>query len=147
LIALDYLAELELLPKPLGGEVLIPPAVAREPICAKWRKSRLPKWVAIRELKQPIAERIIRASLGAGGSEGLALAAETAAELILLDDKAARRLATALGMRVMGALGLLLRAKSAGLIPEIRPKLDQLRALPFHLTPRLYDALLRDAGE
>ena len=61
LIALDCLAELELLPKLLGGEVLIPPAVAREFSAAEWRKSQLPEWVALRELKQPIAERILQA--------------------------------------------------------------------------------------
>jgi uncharacterized protein len=145
LIALDYLAQLELLPKLLGGEVLIPPAVAREFTGTEWRRSPLPKWVAIRELKQPIAERILQASLGAGESEGLALATETAAELILLDDKAARHLATALGLRVVGTLGLLLRAKNAGLgdPAEARP----IAGPPFHVTPRLYEAVLREAGE
>ena len=81
LIALDYLGELELLPQVLAGEILISPAVAQEFSGAGWRRSQLPECVVVRELKQPVPETILRASLGAGESEGLALAIETAAEL------------------------------------------------------------------
>jgi hypothetical protein len=145
LIALDYLGELELIPRLLGSRLTIPPAVARELFTSQRRS--LPAWATVRGVNQPIAERILRASLGAGESEALALALEVNAELVLVDDKAARRTASALGLPVMGLLGLLLRAKSAGLIPELRTKLDQLLALPFHIAPRLYESALRDAGE
>jgi len=108
---------------------------------------QLPGWIAVRELRQPIGARILRASLGPGESEALALALEVDAELILLDDKAARRLASSLGLSVIGILGVLLKAKRAGLIPEIRPRLDLLRTLPFHIGPRLHEAVLRESGE
>jgi predicted nucleic acid-binding protein len=47
----------------------------------------------------------------------------------------------------MGTLGFLLKAKEAGLIGEIRSRLDALRTLPFHVAPHLYEAVLRDARE
>lgn len=84
---------------------------------------------------------------GPGESEALALALEVHADLILIDDKAARRLASSLHLPVLGVLGLLLKAKDAALIPAVRPRLDALRKLPFHISPWLHEAVLRDAGE
>jgi predicted nucleic acid-binding protein len=142
LIALEHLGDLDLIPKVLGPGVLIPPAVERE-----FGAGRLPDWVEIRTLQHQIGAKILKSSLGAGESEALALALEAGADLILLDDKAARRCATALHLPLMGTLGFLLKAKEAGLIGAIQPKLEALRALPFHIAPRLYQAVLRDAQE
>jgi uncharacterized protein len=136
---------LDLLPKLLRGGIVVPFAVARELSSARARN--LPGWLGVRGLERLIREQIKQASLGAGESESLSLAIELDADLILLDDKAARRLASSIGLPIIGTLGLLLRAKGAGLIPEIRPKLDSLRELPFHIAPRLYQAVLREAGE
>ena len=142
LIALKHLGDLDLIPTLFGGGLLIPPAVARE-----FGAGRLPDWVEVRTLQDPIGPKILQASLGAGESEALALALETRADLILLDDKAARRLAMALRLPLMGTLGLLLKAKEAGLTGEIRPKLEALSALPFHIAPKLYEAVLSAAQE
>lgn len=72
---------------------------------------------------------------------------EVGADLTLLDDKAARRLALTLRLPLLGTLGLLLKAKELGLIKEIRPKPIALRTLPFHIAPKLYAAVLKDARE
>ena len=121
--------------------MLVPPAVAREFV------RPLPDWLQVRNLNQPVATQILSASLGQGESEALALALESKADLILLDDRAARRLATALGIPLLGTLGLLLLAKGAGLIPNVRSRIEALRSLPFHISPRLYEAVLKTAGE
>jgi predicted nucleic acid-binding protein len=42
---------------------------------------------------------------------------------------------------------VLLKAKEAGLIPSIRPKLETLRSLPFHISPRLLEDILSQARE
>lgn len=85
--------------------------------------------------------------MGAGESEAIALALEIKADLVLLDDRAARRLAVVLGVPLIGTLGLLLRAKRAGLIPSVRARMDALRALPFHIAPKLYEEVSKAAGE
>jgi len=139
---MEHLGGLGLIPQVLGSGTLIPPAVARE-----FGAGLLPAWMEVRPLQQPIGARILQPALGAGESEAIALALEVKADLILLDDKAARRLALTLGLPLLGTLGLLLKAKDLGLIKEIRPKLIALRSLPFHIGPRLFEAVLRDAGE
>ena len=121
--------------------MLIPPAVARE-----FGRS-LPDSIEVRALSQPVGPQILGASLGQGESEALALALEIKSNLILLDDRAARRLAVALRLPLLGTLGLLLRAKNSGLIPALRPRMEALRVLPFHISSRLYDAVLKTAGE
>jgi hypothetical protein len=142
IVALDHLGELDLLRKIFDSAILIPPAVARE-----LAGRVLPEWFEVRELRQPLSARALEAFLGAGESEALALALEVEADLVWLDDKAARRLATQLRLTVVGTLGVLLKAKEAGLIPSIRPKLDALRSLPFHISPRLQESILAQARE
>ena len=142
IVALDHLGEPDLLRKIFDSTILIPPAVARE-----LAGRALPEWFEVREVRQPLSARTLEAFLGAGESEALALALEAEADFILLDDKAARRLASQLRLTVVGTLGLLLKAKEAGLIASIRPKLEALRSLPFHISPRLQEDILTQARE
>jgi len=120
LIALQQIDELKLL-RGLFGEVIIPPAVAREVASLS-----LPPWVKARSLQQPMAGDILHASLGAGESEAISLAQEIHANWLLLDERAGRRLAQALGLRVAGTLGLLNRAKEKGLLAAVRPHVETL---------------------
>lgn len=119
LIALNLIDELKLL-QGLFSEVLIPPAVAREVAPGV----TLPAWVKTRALQQPMSGEILRASLGAGESEAISLAQELRAEWLLLDERAARRLAQGLGLPVAGTLGLLNRAKEKGLLKAVRPHVE-----------------------
>ena len=48
---------------------------------------------------------------------------------------------------VFSVLGLLIDAKQAGLITEIKPLIDQLDALRFRLAPQTRLAVLRLVGE
>jgi hypothetical protein len=70
------------------------------------------------------------------------------ADLVILDDRDAREAAEALGLTVTGVLGILLRAKRKGLLPQVRPVLDALRSQAgFFLTDKVYLHTLRLAGE
>jgi predicted nucleic acid-binding protein len=48
---------------------------------------------------------------------------------------------------VVGALGVLIRAKQAGLIAQVEPLLDALDAVDFWMDESLRTAVLREAGE
>jgi hypothetical protein len=89
----------------------------------------------------------LRAGLGDGESEAISLAVELGARWIVLDDRAARRLAQGLGLPVIGTLGLLLAAKRRGLLTVIRPSVDALVRQGFHIASELYERVLSDAGE
>ena len=142
LIALQQIDQLGLL-KALFDEVFIPPAVAREVT----HRLTLPPWICERALQQPIAREVLRASLGPGESEAISLALEIRAHRLIVDERAGRRVAEALGLRVAGVMGLLVLSKQRGLIPAVRPHLDTLLSMGFRADPDLVDRILRRSGE
>lgn len=125
------------------AHAFIPPAVRYE----VYGTNQLPSWLAERALTQPLASRIIAARLGAGEREALALALEMQATCVALDDLPARRVAQALNITVIGSLGLLLQAKSAGHIDAIRPIIQAMQAADFRASEHVVAGVLAAAGE
>lgn len=103
-------------------------------------------WIRVTRPRDQATLRMV-ADLGPGERETLALALEMPGSLVVLDDALARRYARLLNLRLTGTLGVLLRAKSFGHLPSIRPVLDTLGALRFRLDPATRLAVLRLAGE
>jgi predicted nucleic acid-binding protein len=85
--------------------------------------------------------------LGPGETEVLMLAFELPEAVVVLDDALARNVAETLGFHLKGTLGLLLDAKRLGLIPAVRPLIDQLHALRFRVSPNTRAVVLKLAGE
>ena len=77
----------------------------------------------------------------------LALSIQRPGSLVILDDRLARSHAEALRLPVTGTLGILLRAKSEGLLPRVAPVLDKLNRLGFRLSSRTAAAVLKLANE
>jgi uncharacterized protein len=78
----------------------------------------------------------------------MTLAAELKSDLLLLDERKGRMAAERLGLRFIGLLGVLAEAKQRGLIPAIRPIMDDLRRVAgFWISPQLYEHVLHVAGE
>jgi hypothetical protein len=142
LIALDQIGHLDLLQQ-LFGSVRVPTAVVSEtnPLLV------LPAWIVEQSLTQPIGPLILRTSLGHGESEAISLALETRADWVILDDRPARRQAQALGLPVIGTMGVLLAAKRKGLLRSVKPSIDMLIQRGFRIAPGLRNQILISAGE
>jgi predicted nucleic acid-binding protein len=84
--------------------------------------------------------------LGAGECGAIALAASINRP-VLLDDRAARRFAQAMRLRVIGSAGILLKARQAGLISAVAPVLELWGQLGIRLADELRAEVLRLAGE
>nr|WP_278003375.1 DUF3368 domain-containing protein [Nodosilinea sp. TSF1-S3] len=83
-----------------------------------------------------------------GEAAAIALALELNAELLLMDERRGRTLAQNCGLNVTGLLGVLLQAKRKGLIPLIKPIIDELiDKADFRLSKHLYMTVLEAAGE
>lgn len=146
---LHRLGRLEIL-RQFYGRVIVPPAVVAE-INLGIRLGRdLPDiatlpWI---ELRAPSANALKGIEgLGNGETEGIALARTTEDALLLLDDGQARRIATALGLRISGTIGVLLVAKERGVIEYLRPELDRLEGFGFRLAAPIRLTVLQKAGE
>ncbi|OGQ23118.1 MAG: hypothetical protein A2138_04095 [Deltaproteobacteria bacterium RBG_16_71_12] len=149
LIALSSVGQLQLLEK-LFGRVLVPLAVWQEvvleggPGAPGAREVAQASWL---ERTQAPALEPSLAKLGRGEAEAIALARTLPDALLLVDDAPARRRARALGVPLMGTLGVLRRAKVAGHLAFLRPVLEHLGEQGFRVHPDLIDGLLRDVGE
>lgn len=140
LIALEKIGHLDLLAKSFA-KVAIPPAVQNE-------FSHEVGWLVVKPVQNQAVVRTLRTQLDNGESEAIALAMEEGENVFLvLDDKKARRIAKQLGLRVIGTIGLLLRAKKKGIISEIKPILDALQEVDFRIAQPLYDKALTLAKE
>lgn len=90
----------------------------------------------------------LQSDLDQGEAETIALALQTKAPLVLMDEREGRRAAERLGLDTVGVIGLLLKAKGQGEIPEIRAQLNALRHVAgFYIGDQLYHQVLETAGE
>lgn len=83
-------------------------------------------------------------------SRALALRADLPAGhqvALLADDQAARQRAKALGLAVMGTLGVLVLSKRGGLVDAVAPLIETLRAGGQRLSHEAVMQVLRAAGE
>ena len=85
--------------------------------------------------------------LGPGEREAIALALETATDLVVLDDQVGCRLARARGLQVIGTVGVLIEVRSRGLLPALRPELDRLRDAGPWLADAFYQRLCQAGGD
>lgn len=143
LIALAQIGRLTIL-RDLFERVLVPPAAVTE---VAPQVPSLPPWIVLTPIARGLPPMIQSAGLGAGEAEAIALAAEQNARALIVDDKAARRVADAMGLPLTGTLGVLLAGRRRGFVPSIRQCLDDLDAYHFHVAPKLREHVLRDAGE
>jgi len=150
---MQYLHQLELLhilPK-LAGQIIVPEAVITELQVGRELGLNLPApskfdWVTVRKPSSFSALNLV-INLGPGETEVLMLALESSDPLVILDDGLARRMAKILKIRLTGTLGLLIDAKNAGLIAEVKPLLNQLHKLGFRLAPMTRTKVLKIANE
>jgi predicted nucleic acid-binding protein len=73
---------------------------------------------------------------------------EIHADAVLIDERRGYEVAVQLGLRTIGILGILLRAKAAGFLPAVKPVLDALhRDAGFWLSESPRKQVLQAAGE
>ena len=82
-----------------------------------------------------------------GESAAIILAEELGATQLLIDEKAARRVALAHHLPIIGTVGVLLLAKQRELVFNVKEILDALIANGMRIGPRLYQQVLVLAGE
>jgi len=149
LIALANLDRLDLLER-LFHEWYVPARVAAEctvdqkPFAARLRAA-LPGHVLTVTAPEPV--RALRLLVDHGEAEVIALAEEKNIPQVLMDDRKGRRVTAARGLKVIGTVGLLLRAKAAGHIPSVRIALEALSAAGIRVSASLQTEALRIAGE
>jgi predicted nucleic acid-binding protein len=149
IIVLAKVDRLHLL-RDLSKELLIPEVVATEvlagPPSDPARHALERGWGPTITADQ-IAPDLLEWGLGVGETAVLAVAIERRPATAVLDDAAARTCARALGIEVIGTLGVVLRAKKKALIPSAADVLKSLRAAGFRLDDSTIRSALQGVGE
>ena len=132
-----------LIPSAVYGELTdsksdLPPAIELDSM----------QWLIVAAAADQKRVQKLREDLDAGEAEAIVLAIERGADLLLVDERRGRRTAAAAGLTVTGLLGVVARAKHAGLIDLAKPVLDELiQTARFWIGPDLYAEVLTELGE
>jgi predicted nucleic acid-binding protein len=94
-----------------------------------------------------VAPQVASWDLGQGESAVISFALENPDFWAVIDDREARRCATALHCRHTGTLGIIVLAKRRGVIPSIRGYLERLKEAGLWLSDELVDQVSRKSGE
>lgn len=137
----------------LYATVIIPEAVWNE---LSTLSSQHPEVATVQTLswleRHPVTSQAVvdalQAELDIGEAEAIALAVEKQADLLLMDERRGRQVATRMGLTYIGLLGVLLEAKRKAFLPEVKPVLDDLIAKAgFWVSRELYTRVLQAARE
>lgn len=134
------------------GEVHAPFAVRDEflrlvAVDPRFGSLEFPAFIHIREVVA-IHPLLLTPRLHRGECEAISLAVEIKATRVLMDERAGRAAAAALGISSIGLLGILIEARRLDLIPRLAPMLDRLQTeARFWFSPALRIQVLQLAGE
>jgi len=101
----------------------------------------------IKDVQSKVVVSLLQEKLHRGESEAIALAIELNADLVIIDDKVARNIASSLGLKVIGTVGLILLGKKRGHYREIGPVIEDLIKRGFRLSKDVAEQILKEAGE
>ena len=87
-------------------------------------------------------------TLDAGEAAVIALSRELNPDLVLIDERKARKVARNIyGLRVIGTAGILVKAKKIGLLDNIASLLQIMRDSGYRIGDSIVDAALKQVGE
>ena len=135
----------------LCSQLIVPAAVVTE-VCAEPHRDAGQDWLrgqarAYVHDVGPIDPLITTWDLGIDESKVLTWAREQPGYEAILDDRAARNCAIALGIPVRGTLGVILLAKRERLLSHVRPVFSQLQKAGLRIAPVILETVLELAGE
>jgi uncharacterized protein len=98
------------------------------------------------QLARPVSQLTL-AQLDEGEAAVIQLALDSGIRTVCIDERKGRRAALAVGLRVVGTLGLLGRAKTLGLVASVRPFVEQLQTQGTWFDDNLVARVLSSLGE
>jgi predicted nucleic acid-binding protein len=94
-----------------------------------------------------VPDRLAQWALDEGEAQVLAHALAGTAATVILDDRAARRVARIFSLPMIGTVGLVAWARTTGVIGQAEPVLEALCRQGMRASTRLIDEVLADLGE
>ncbi|MBI4685939.1 MAG: DUF3368 domain-containing protein [Nitrospirae bacterium] len=133
----------------LYGKVIIPEEVSNELSNAGIGKQiEQSLWIEKHQVKNKGFADSLKLELDAGEAEAIAVAIELKADLLLIDERRGRNIASRFGQKFNGIMGMLIEAKHKGIITSVKPIIDDLKVnAGFWIGNALYHRVLQEAAE
>lgn len=104
---------------------------------------QLPDWIIVKKADKIQIARILALNVDQGEASAMALYLEqTEDALLVIDERKGRLVAADLGIKIIGTLGIIIKAKEAGFISDMQKIIDLLEQTDFRLSPLLKQQLL-----
>lgn len=134
------------------GEIIIPDAVNKEILQLKNKGHNLSEfknadWIKIYRANNLSNVNEYKYILDEGELEAISLAIELKADLLIIDEKLGRIVASNMGFDITGLVGILITAKNKNLIPSIKYALDKVILLGCRISEKLYNIALKSCNE
>ena len=130
--------------KKIYGSIIIPKAVFDE-VTAKKDSACLQikqnlDWITVETITNIEDRKMYKAKLHAGE-------VDPKADLVIIDDNAAKKTAKYLGLTVTGTLGVLIKAKQSGIISSVKNAITKIQSNGFYINENIIKLALKQAGE
>jgi uncharacterized protein len=144
---LIQIGQLHLLKKSFG--IVILPTIVYDELCKlTFQKEILDaqSWIFVQSAKD--RNQVLQIGLDPEESEAIVLALELNADFLIIDELDGRLVAEQKGLKIVGLLGCLIRAKTENHIDSVKVLMDELiQKTGFRINPNLYQHILKLAGE
>lgn len=106
------------------------------------------KWLKIKSATETPVLNLLLTLVDIGEAHAIALAVEEKADLLIIDEKKGRSIAKSMNLNFTGLGGILIRAKAAGLMSEVKTYLQKAeKEAGFYLSLSAKELILKAAGE
>ena len=148
-IAFSRINRLKLLQE-IVREIIIPEEVSSE--LFKYKKSDIKslknyKWIRVEKIRSQNNVELLLPTLDRGEAEVIILSKELKADLVIIDELSARKVAMMMGLPLIGTVGLLIAAKENKLIEKVKPLLDEMIVSGIRYGEEFYRKVLAEIGE
>ena len=148
LIALSEIGKINLL-RDMYGSIYIPEAVLdevkHEPAYSYVNNAS--DWIRVVKVQDESQRKMFQSRLHAREVEVIMYAIESDADLVILDDKLARKTAKYLNLTITGTLGVIIKAKERGYINEVKPIMEKLIQNGLYVSIDVQKMVLKRTGE
>lgn len=130
----------------LYDEVIIPESVYQElqvliDLSIVLEEDLRKKWIKTAQVQDTAEVTKLLSRLDKGESDAIIIGIELDADYLLIDEKIGRLIAAEKNLKIIGTLGVLLKAKHEGLINSVKNEMDKLRNIGFWISDALYDKI------
>jgi uncharacterized protein len=131
------------------GKIIIAQTVYNELCQITSQKNIIDKqtWVDVLSAENTRLLAVLEEKLDKGEAESIVLAIELNADYLVIDEAKGRAIAESMGIKIVGLLGTLVKAKEKGIVSEVKPIIDDLKKIGFRIHPTLYKHILKITNE